>query len=751
MRWIVVLVAVLLGVCAAQAQAANPPAPGAPGERHTWASADKHGFGTSTTRGSEVWFTLRSAELSEIYYPDLSTPSFRDLEFVVTDGKRFLDRETGPGVRSEVRPVPGSLAFRQTTWTSRWRLHKTWLTDPAGSTVLADVRFESRTRKPLRVYVIADPAPGDGGNDDRGTSTPSSLQAYDDTAASAVRAWPSLRETTSGYAGTASDPRERLEADRRLGRRYDATAAGNVVQAARTSLTGRRGGRHLTLAIGFGPDAGAADATARRSLGGGFGRAAWAYVRGWSQYLRSIARPPASVRHQKRLYEQSVMVLEASEDKRNPGASIASPSMPWVWGTLTLSGEEFSGPYHLVWPRDFYHVATAQQAAGDGAAATRLMDYLWRVQKPDGSWWQNTRVDGTEFWTSLQMDEVALPVVLAWWLGRRSADDWGHVRRAADFIVANGPETEQERWENQNGWSPNTIATEIAALVCAADIAREHGDTARAAQYEALADEWQESVEGWTATTNGPYSERSVLPAGHQGRRPGRRLGVQPRRQLPAARQGERDRRPELPRARPVRRQAARRPDDPELAGGRRPDPQARHAARARLVPVHLRRLRRDGKRRRLGHLPDRRAADLRPPVAAAGRGAGRVRVARRAQRHTAPADDGGRRERRPDAARAGLGRPPADGRARLRGRRGHARGDAAGVDARAVRAAGVVDRRGRAGRAALDRRLPLRLAALLKAALAEVDRVLDVGAIDRLAGRPGALEDRREAVEAGL
>ena len=112
----------------------------------------------------------------------------------------------------------------------------------------------------------------------------------------------------------------------------------------------------------------------------------------------------------------------------------------------------------------------------------RLMDYLWRVQKPDGSWWQNTRVDGTPRWTSLQLDEVALPIVLAWWLGRTSAADWEHVRMAADFVVANGPRTPQERWENQDGFSPNTIATEIAGLICAADIARRHGDAARAAQ-----------------------------------------------------------------------------------------------------------------------------------------------------------------------------------------------------------------------------------------------------------------------------
>ena len=131
----------------------------------------------------------------------------------------------------------------------------------------------------------------------------------------------------------------------------------------------------------------------------------------------------------RRLYEQSLLVLAASEDKTHRGASIAAPNMPWIWGTLTLETERrFSGPYHLVWPRDFYHVATAQKAAGDDAAADRLLDYLWSVQKPDGSFWQNTRVDGTPKWTTEQLDEDALPIVLAWWLGRTGAGDWAHVR-----------------------------------------------------------------------------------------------------------------------------------------------------------------------------------------------------------------------------------------------------------------------------------------------------------------------------------
>jgi glucoamylase len=148
------------------------------------------------------------------------------------------------------------------------------------------------------------------------------------------------------------------------------------------------------------------------------------------------------------------------------------------------------------------------KAAGDDAAGMRAVDFLWNVQKPDGSWWQNTQVDGNPHWTSLQLDEVSLPIVLAWWLGRTGAADWPHIQKAADFVVANGPKTGQERWENQDGWSPNTIATEIAGLICAADVARRNGDTASAARYEATADDWQAHVNDWTATTNGPYSPK---------------------------------------------------------------------------------------------------------------------------------------------------------------------------------------------------------------------------------------------------
>ena len=186
--------------------------------------------------------------------------------------------------------------------------------------------------------------------------------------------------------------------------------------------------------------------------------------------------------------------------------------MPWAWGfDDNLAGD--SGPYLLVWPSDEYQIATALLAEGDRAAAERALRYMLTVQQqPDGHLPQNTRADGTPYWTSIQLDETADPIILAWQLHRTDAVTWRHVRRAADFIVGfhqdghAAPWTQQERWEEQDGYSPATIASEIAGLVCAADLARAQGADATAERYLRVADRSQQRVDSWTVTTNGPLS-----------------------------------------------------------------------------------------------------------------------------------------------------------------------------------------------------------------------------------------------------
>jgi glucoamylase len=205
------------------------------------------------------------------------------------------------------------------------------------------------------------------------------------------------------------------------------------------------------------------------------------------------------------------MMMRAHEDKTYHGASIASPSMPWVWGQgLDSRGpDDTSGAYHLVWARDLYQVATTMLAMGDRTGAERALDFLFeRQQKPDGSFPQNSEVDGTQRWENTQLDEVSFPLVLAWQLGRDDAQTYqDHVKPAADYIVTNGPETPQERWENAGGYSPATIAAEIAGLVSASEIAKANDDEASAEKYLDTADEWQAQVEEWTVTTNGPLAD----------------------------------------------------------------------------------------------------------------------------------------------------------------------------------------------------------------------------------------------------
>jgi len=502
--------AVLATALPAAPASAQEVAPGAPGERAVWTGADKQGFGTAVQARSRVWFTLGRGRLTEVYFPRADTPAVRDLELVVSDGRGPAERESSATRRRVALADPRSLTYRQvnTDREGRYRITKTFVTDPARDALLVDVRFESLDGRARRVHVLHDPALSNGGDDDRARAAGDALVAEDADAAVALDAAPALERASVGFLG-ASDGWRDLRGDGDLDATYARTGrAGNVTHAGRTALTGRPGGRRLTLALGFARRAEGALRTARAALARGFPSAARAYAAGWDGYLASLNPPPAAAAPHRTLYDVSLMVLRAAEDKAHEGASIASPSMPWAWNRLAVEPDLPSGAYHLVWSRDLYQVATAQIAAGDRRSAERSLEWLLETQqKPDGSFPQNSFVDGEQRWERVQMDQVAFPLVLAWQLGRTDAATWRRARRSADYLVREGPNTEQERWENQSGWSPGTIAAQIAGLVCAAELARANGDGARAARYLAVADSWQRDVERWTATTNGPLSD----------------------------------------------------------------------------------------------------------------------------------------------------------------------------------------------------------------------------------------------------
>ena len=62
---------------------------------------------------------------------------------------------------------------------------------------------------------------------------------------------------------------------------------------------------------------------------------------------------------------------------------------------------------------------TAYLPLGDRAAAGRALDFLFNVQQnDDGSFPQNSGLNGKGGWGGLQMDEVGYPLIMAWQLGR---------------------------------------------------------------------------------------------------------------------------------------------------------------------------------------------------------------------------------------------------------------------------------------------------------------------------------------------
>ncbi|HWW77445.1 MAG TPA: glycoside hydrolase family 15 protein, partial [Pyrinomonadaceae bacterium] len=490
------------GASAPRAQVSNNLAPGAPGKDAQWTSAGKEAVGTSNTTESKVWFTLRGGVLDEVYYPTVDVANTRTLQFAVTGCGGALSEEAAAH-RIEVTD-PQSLTFRQTSETDKYTLTKTYTTDPERPVVLIDVEFRGRCRSLQRLWVYYDPSLGNSGMHDSAWTEDGALLASDADKASALVSSTGFDETTNGYFGT-SDGLEELRVRGGLDKSYARASDGNVVQLGEVGMGG--GGR-FTLALGFGKEPAEALKNARASLAKGFAKARAEYEKGWHDYVKTLRRVEPKYQAQ---YDMAAMVLKAHEDKTYRGAMIASLSIPWGGGAN--ANEPNVGGYHLVWSRDLYNVATAFYAVGDKSSADRALDYLFRVQqKPDGSFPQNSWLDGRPFWGSLQMDEVSYPLVLAYQLGRTDNETYvKHVRPAADFIVKNGPFTPQERWEEKPGYSPSTIAAEIAGLVCASEIARRNDDQTSAAVYVAAADDFARNVERWTATTSGVYGDKNYF------------------------------------------------------------------------------------------------------------------------------------------------------------------------------------------------------------------------------------------------
>ena len=438
--------AALFGGTAAASAAPQPSqAPGAPGAQATWTTGAKQGVGTSTTTDSKVWYTLSEGTLAEVYYPRVDVANSRSLEFIVTDGSTFTDLESRDTTHEVQLADSRALVYTQvnTDKDGRYEIVKTTFTDPARSSVIIDVSVRSLDGGTYRVFAQYDPSLANSGRHDSARFWRGALVAEDlagdpgtgaEPIASALVADKDFVATSNGFAGV-SDGWTDLAADHRLDHRYAQALDGNVVQTAELKLTGPAKDASATLVLGFGASADSARKTAIASLvtaGHGIDAAAAAYADGWRDYLDGVSAAPASVAGDAALntqYHVSAMTLRAHEDKTYRGANIASLTIPW--GQAQNANEAGVGGYHLVWARDLYQVSTAQIALGDTDAANRSLDYLFEVQqKSDGSFPQNSLLDGTPYWGGLQMDRAFMRQYAPRHLLRRGwANTWSPVEQ----------------------------------------------------------------------------------------------------------------------------------------------------------------------------------------------------------------------------------------------------------------------------------------------------------------------------------
>ena len=518
---------------AATAAGTAATAPGAPGAPSYFDLARKDCVGTAAGTGSKVWYTVAGGVLSDVYEPTIDNTNVSTLQYVVTDGSTFSDLQTRD-MTYTVTADPTGMACTVTSTDAKhgFRLVTTYVTDPASDTVLMhttlqDTPGSSTNLAGLHLYARLDAhvnGNGGGGSQNAGANSgvvdtsagsPVAVISSTNTVTNAVNrdyavpTYMALAGTSDalasvGYEGTASDGLTQLDSAHTF-TPYTSALDGHIV--ATEDVTPAHGNQ-VTLALGFGRNQAQSVSVAKTSLSHSFVLTAARYLLGWVAYDAGLRRPATQAVH----YYLSANVLKASEDKTYPGAIVASLASPWgqsVPAGVTANGEpSFFGSYREVFARDLYEIFTGLMADGDVATARAATLFLFdRQQLPSGAMPRNSLLNGKAAPDTggTQLDEAAYPILMAQesGLGGDATLYQDHIRPAADFLVANGPSDGVERWEEQTGYSPSTIAAEIAGLTAASAIAASHGDTARANLYQATADDFQRNIKSWTVTTAG--------------------------------------------------------------------------------------------------------------------------------------------------------------------------------------------------------------------------------------------------------
>jgi glucoamylase len=476
-------------------------AKGKPGAKPFWSSSAKTIVGTASSSRSRIWYTIGNGTLNEIYFPDVDQANTRSIRFLISDGAHYFSDEEWDAehiVEWMENGVP-ACKIKSRCKQGRYTLTKEIVTDPIRDTLMMRVQFTPATPgSNLKLYLFVDPHVGDQGEDnDAWVGTykgEKMLIASRGRICLAAAAKPPLKKSSCGYVGksdgfTALSHHEPLPES-------NMAMQGNVAMTAEVDYTSDDGNFLIALACGSHPAEAAQQA--RAGILQDFDKTKALFAQGWNEVqstydeIHDLSEQPID------MYRVSTAVLETHQSKRFPGAFVASLSLPWGFAR----SDDDIGGYHVLWPRDMVETAMGKLASGDAQSARSALFYLNCTQDENGGWSQNMWLDGTPHWGAIQMDGIALPILLADKLRRHDAldgyDACPMVRRAAQFLLKHGPFTQQDRWETMPGYSPYTMATEVAALLAAADFEQDAGETEKADFLRKTADAWNDAIDEFT-------------------------------------------------------------------------------------------------------------------------------------------------------------------------------------------------------------------------------------------------------------
>lgn len=459
---------------------------GAPGIAPTWCSSDKD-FVTTALGASRLWVTIGHGIINEVYWPSTGEPQIRDFGFYLVGARGWIDLKRVQRYRLST-PAPYLPLPTITHYGSDYELTLEVLPDPRRDVLL--VRF--RLHGPYELAVLLAPHLGSSGRDNSAWVQQGVGYARRGDAAICLTADPPLQRLSCGYVGF-SDGWQDLHRHDSLTFDFQRADEGTV------ALSGQVSAAAGVIALGFSESSRGAHTLVRTAHAIGFDSLREEFLRAWQTWGEQLQLPrPDAVLGDAGL--SSAAVLKIHEDRSYPGAVVASLSVPWGNSTESLGG------YHLVWPRDATLTAFALLAANQVLDARHILAHLIATQTEEGRWPQNYFPSGVPYWTGMQLDETAFPVLLAAKLRELGDEDLpgtAHmVREAVGFLVRTGPASEQDRWEENPGVSPFTLAVVISALIAAAPWLTEE----ERAYVDELADDWNERLEGWCYVQDTPLS-----------------------------------------------------------------------------------------------------------------------------------------------------------------------------------------------------------------------------------------------------